>query len=64
MGVTLFRVLQEALQNAIKHGQIKRAEVRLREESGQLRLVVSDSASAFDAGEVLRGRGLGSNQHA
>jgi len=59
MGVSLFRVLQEALQNTIKHGEVKRAEVRLREESGQVHLLVSDSGAGFDVGKALQGRGLG-----
>jgi signal transduction histidine kinase len=43
IGRSLFRVLQEALHNAIKHGGVKRVEVQLREESGEIHLIVSES---------------------
>jgi len=59
IGLTLFRVLQEAVHNAIKHGAVKRIEVQLREESGEIHLVVSDSGRGFDVAAALRGRGLG-----
>src|SRR5215469_14673572 len=43
VGLSLFRVLQEALTNAIKHSGVKRMEVQLREDSGEIHVVVSDS---------------------
>jgi len=36
LGVTLFRVLQQALQNAVKHSGVKRMDVELREDSGAM----------------------------
>ncbi|HXW55019.1 MAG TPA: PAS domain S-box protein, partial [Candidatus Cybelea sp.] len=42
VGISLFRVLQEALNNAIKHSGVKRIEIQLREESGEIHLIVSD----------------------
>jgi len=59
IGICLFRVLQEALHNAIKHSEVKRVEVRLREESNQVHLVVSDSGKGFDVESEMQGRGLG-----
>jgi len=59
LGVSLFRVLQEALQNAIKHSGSIRFEVQLREESGQIHLLVTDSGKGFDVEAALRGKGLG-----
>jgi signal transduction histidine kinase len=59
ISVTLFRVLQEGLQNAVKHSGVKRLEVQLREESGEIHLVVSDSGKGFDVNAALRGKGLG-----
>ena len=48
VGLSLFRVLQEALNNAIKHSGVKRVEVQLREDSGEIHLVSSDLGRGFD----------------
>jgi PAS domain S-box-containing protein len=57
IGVVFFRVLQEALQNTVKHSGAKRVQVELGEESGALHLVVRDSGRGFDVEAVARGRG-------
>jgi signal transduction histidine kinase len=59
VGLCLFRVLQEALQNATKHSGVKRIEVQLREQSDEIHLIVSDSGRGFDIEAARRGRGLG-----
>jgi signal transduction histidine kinase len=59
MGVSLFRILQEALHNAVKHSGIKRIEVQLREDSGEIHLMVSDLGKGFDLDAALQGKGLG-----
>jgi len=55
----LFRVLQEALQNARKHSGVKRVEVQIREKSGEIDLMVKDSGQGFDLETAKQGRGLG-----
>jgi len=59
VGLPLFRVLQEAVNNAIKHSGEKRIEVQLREHSGEIDLIVGDSGKGFDVETALRGKGLG-----
>jgi PAS domain S-box-containing protein len=59
IGIPLFRVLQEAVNNAIKHSGEKSVEVRLWETVGKLHLVVRDSGTGFDVEAALRGKGLG-----
>jgi PAS domain S-box-containing protein len=59
IGLCLFRVLQEALHNAAKHSGVKRIEVQLREDSGEIHLVVSDLGRGFDLETGMQGRGLG-----
>jgi PAS domain S-box-containing protein len=59
IGLCLFRVLQEALHNAAKHSGVKRIEVQLHEESGEIQLMVSDLGRGFDVEAVKQGRGLG-----
>jgi PAS domain S-box-containing protein len=58
-GLCLFRVLQEALHNAAKHSGVKRIEVEIREETGQIHLIVSDSGKGFDIEAVKQSGGLG-----
>lgn len=59
VGLPLFRVLQEAVTNSIKHSGQKRIEVQLREDSGEIHLVVRDSGKGFDVKTALQGKGLG-----
>ena len=59
IGVTLLRILQEALHNALKHSGVRRVEVQLREVSDEIHLVVSDRGRGFEAEAALRGEGLG-----
>jgi len=59
VGVSLLRVVQEALPNAIKHSGERRVEVQLREDSGEIHLIVSDLGRGFDVETALEGKGLG-----
>ena len=60
IGLALFRVLQEALHNAIKHSGVKRLKVQMLERSSEVHLIVSDSGKGFDleAAKQLGGLGL------
>ena len=60
----LFRVAQEAIRNVQKHSGTHRALVQLDENSGSLRLRVSDHGAGFDAesNEHVQGLGLLSMQ--
>jgi len=46
----LLRIGQEAVTNAIKHGQPRHVEVQLAFESGSVALIVSDDGRGFDNG--------------
>ena len=59
VSLSLFRVVQEALRNAVKYSGQKRFEVRLQESTGQLELDVSDQGVGFDLTKVKNGGGLG-----
>ena len=59
IGLCLFRVLQEALHNAAKYSGVRRIEVQLREDSGEIHLLVSDLGKGFDLETAKEGRGLG-----
>ena len=51
----LFRIVQEALNNAVKHAQIDRAEVRLRLRHESVSLLIGDSGVGFDPTSVGSG---------
>ena len=55
----LFRVLQEALQNAAKHSGVKQFEVRLAGVNDEINLTISDQGVGFDVEAAMKGRGLG-----
>jgi PAS domain S-box-containing protein len=59
ISLCLYRVLQEALQNAAKHSGAKRIEVELAENAGVIHLIVCDLGQGFDTNASRRSRGLG-----
>ena len=58
VGIGLFRVVQEALQNVVKHSGADRAEVSLKECANEVRLQIGDSGRGFDTRDVRDGLGL------
>lgn len=54
--ITFYRVLQETLTNAYRHGQARRCGVDLTQEPGGISLVVEDDGSGFDVEHALRPR--------
>ena len=59
VSLCLFRVLQEALQNAVKHSGERHFKVELHGTSGEIQLTVSDPGIGFDQQEAIDRRGLG-----
>ena len=57
--IALFRVAQEAVSNAIRHGRAGAIRVRLARRDGQIEMTVADDGQGFDAdGEGGKGLGL------
>lgn len=54
----LFRLAQEAVSNAIKHGKAKRILIRLKEERGRLALSIIDNGSGFPT-KIPKSKGMG-----
>jgi PAS domain S-box-containing protein len=59
ISLCLFRVLQEALQNAVKHSGVRHFKVEVHGTSEDIRLSVIDSGSGFDPAVAAAGQGLG-----
>lgn len=50
----IFRIVQDALSNVVRHAQATAVRLELVEESGQLRLLVEDNGRGFDSADALR----------
>ncbi len=59
ISLCLFRVLQEALHNAVKHSGVRHFEVELRGASDAIHLTMRDLGLGFDPEAAMKGRGLG-----
>jgi signal transduction histidine kinase len=59
ISLCLYRVMQEALQNAIKHSGAQRLTVELRGDPGGIQLAVSDDGEGFDPQRIDKHHGLG-----
>jgi signal transduction histidine kinase len=59
VSVCLFRVLQEALHNAVKYSGVDHLEVSFTASSNQVQLRVNDSGAGFDPKIARNGHGLG-----
>jgi signal transduction histidine kinase len=54
----MYRIVQEALTNAAKHGEARRAVVEVHEDEANIRVSVRDDGSGFDLSEHTDGFGL------
>jgi PAS domain S-box-containing protein len=59
VSLCLFRILQEALHNSLKHSGVRHFEVRLWTMPDGIHLTVKDSGAGFDSEGVREGQGLG-----
>jgi signal transduction histidine kinase len=59
ISLCLFRVLQEALQNAVKHSGERHFRVELNGTSRGIQLTVNDLGVGFDEQDAMSRRGLG-----
>jgi signal transduction histidine kinase len=59
VSLSLFRVLQEALHNSVKHSGVLQFDVRLWGSHGAIHLAVRDEGKGFDVEGARNGRGIG-----
>jgi PAS domain S-box-containing protein len=59
ISLTLFRVLQESLQNAIKHSAAHNFTVQFSGTGSEIQLIVRDQGKGFDVAAVRNKHGLG-----
>lgn len=56
--LSVYRMLQEMVQNIVKHAQATIANIQIFEQGGKLNLLVEDNGIGFDAKKIKRGLGL------
>ena len=59
MAIHLYRIAQEAVTNAVKHGCCKLIEIEMSVKQGQAHLSVRDDGMGFTPGEEQKGEGMG-----
>jgi signal transduction histidine kinase len=59
LSLCVFRVLQEALQNAVKHSGVRNFKVELHGTSEAVELTVADAGNGFEEEEAFTREGLG-----
>jgi PAS domain S-box-containing protein len=59
ISLCLFRILQEALHNAVKYSGVRHFDAQLRASSDAIDLTVRDSGPGFDTEEAIKTSGLG-----
>lgn len=61
--IILFRIVQEAIQNAIKHAQAKDIHISIKGDGQALYIHVDDDGKGFSPGATLTGMGLLNMKH-
>ncbi len=59
VSLSIYRIIQEGLNNIAKHACARRVEVALHKTDGKLSLSIQDDGIGFDAAEVRQKPGLG-----
>jgi two-component system sensor histidine kinase UhpB len=57
--ITAFRIVQEAVNNTLRHASAERITVSVRADANRLLLSVRDDGRGFDVAEALRGAATG-----
>ncbi|MNE69036.1 Sensor histidine kinase ComP [compost metagenome] len=57
--VHIYRIVQELLTNAIKHGKAKNILVQLIQEGDTILITVDDNGKGFDTGKMSNVTGIG-----
>ncbi|MDK2772409.1 MAG: sensor histidine kinase [Flavobacterium sp.] len=61
-GMNIYRIIQESVNNAIKHSNASKIEVEIREFEKEILIKIKDNGSGFNVLEIEKGNGLNSIQ--
>ncbi len=57
--INIYRIVQEGINNILKHSDASRAEITVRRENGAIELVICDDGKGFDARALRKERSSG-----
>lgn len=57
-GLILFRIIQESINNILKHSRAKNVSIRLEDDQDTLRINISDNGKGFNTSKIQDGSGL------
>ena len=57
--ITLYRIIQEILNNALKHSNAKSIDIGLKVQNNRLFLSISDDGVGFDTTQIEQAKGIG-----
>ncbi|WP_075350229.1 tetratricopeptide repeat-containing sensor histidine kinase [Algoriphagus marinus] len=57
-GIQIYRILQEAIQNAIKYSEASAIQVSISQEKDTLKLQIKDNGKGFEESKITPGNGL------
>jgi signal transduction histidine kinase len=61
--IILFRIVQEILQNSMKHAQAKNIEINIQEDDNSLSIIIVDDGTGFDETAILKSVGILNIKH-
>lgn len=61
-GMNVYRIIQEAVNNALKYSEASKITVFISEENGDLKIEITDNGKGFDAATVEKGNGFNTIQ--
>ncbi|MFT3903236.1 MAG: ATP-binding protein [Niabella sp.] len=56
--IILFRIVQEAIQNAVKHGHCHHIHIHFTNQDKQIGITIKDDGTGFDEKKVVKGMGI------
>lgn len=59
--IGIYRIIQELVNNAVKHSQADKLIVQMVQEPHRLCLIVEDNGKGFDVSAIGQGKGIGLN---
>ena len=59
LSLTIYRIIQELLNNSIKHAKASEILIEINQKEDEISLLVEDDGIGFDVGKVKRGMGTG-----
>ncbi|HTL82578.1 MAG TPA: triple tyrosine motif-containing protein [Bacteroidia bacterium] len=59
MEIALYRIVQEVLNNMVRHAEAKNIVVKMKRSSNELLINISDDGKSFDVSKIAESKGLG-----